>query len=229
LNSIRFSKRADRQHGIVEARNERIIMNIQINAKVSCTDGDCGQISCVIVNPITDALTHIVVRENTFPHEERLTPIKYIQETSSESVHLNCTLEEFFRMDHFIKHEYIELDRSYGGYAAGRYVYLPYASPIDEDFVDIEHERIPTGELAIHRGAEVEAVDGRVGKVDEFLVEPTSGHITHLIMREGHIWDQKDVTIPVSEIDHVEDNIVYLKADKNNIDALPTIPVHRWF
>lgn len=204
-------------------------MNIQINAKVSCTDGDCGQITCVIVNPVTDDLTHIVIREDPFPHEERLVPVKFIQETTPDAVQLNCTLADFSRMDHFIKHEYIELDKSYGGYSAGRYVYLPYASPIDEDYMDIEHERVPAGELAIHRGADVEATDGRIGKIDEFLVEPASGHITHMIMREGHIWDQKEVTIPTSEIDHVEDNIVYLSVSKDDISALPTIPVHHWF
>jgi sporulation protein YlmC with PRC-barrel domain len=204
-------------------------MDMPINAKVSCKDGECGQITCVIFNPVTEDLTHIVVKEYSFPHDERLIPVNFIQETTSNSVKLDCTLEEFSHMDHFIKHEYIELERSYRGFAPGHYVYLPYSSPLEEDFVDIEHERIPAGELAIHRGAEVEAVDGRVGKVDEFLVEPKNGHITHLIMREGHIWDQKEVTIPVSEIDHIRNNVVHLKVDKNNVAALPAIPIHRWF
>ena len=204
-------------------------MDISIDAKVHCKDGECGRIACVIFNPVTDDLTHIVVKENPFPFEERLVPMKFIQSATLDTVLLSCTLAEFFRMDHFIKHEYVELDKSFGGYSAGRYVYLPYASPIDEDYVDVEHERVPAGELAVHRGAKVEAVDGQVGKVDEFLVEPDNGHITHLIMREGHIWDQKDVTIPVSEIDHVEDDTVYLKASKNEIAALPTVLVHHWF
>jgi sporulation protein YlmC with PRC-barrel domain len=204
-------------------------MDIPIHAKVVCQDGECGQVTCVIFNPVTDNLTHIVVKENPFPHEERLIPIKLIQETSSNRVHLKCTQDEFGRMDHFVKHEYVELDKSYAGYAGGYYAYLPYASPVDEDYIDIQRESVPMGELAIHRGAEVQAADGHVGKVDEFLVEPANGHITHLIMCEGHIWDQKDVTIPVSEIDHVKDNIVYLKADKAAVEALPAIPVHRWF
>lgn len=35
--------------------------------------------------------------------------------------------------------------------------------------------------------------------------------ITHLVLRESHLWGQKDVTIPVSEIDRMEDNVVYHK------------------
>jgi uncharacterized protein YrrD len=204
-------------------------MDISINATVHSKDGECGRIACVIFNPVTDDLTHIVVKEDPFPYEERLVPIEFIQSSTAESVLLNCTKAEFFRMDHFIKHEYVELDRSYSGYPTGYYVYLPYASPIDEDYMDIEHERIPEGELAIHRGAVVNATDGRIGKVDEFLVEQDGGHITHIIMREGHIWGQKDVNIPITEIDHIEDDIVYLKASKTEIAALPAIPVHHWF
>jgi sporulation protein YlmC with PRC-barrel domain len=204
-------------------------MDISIDSKVHCKDGECGRITCVIVNPVTEDLTHIVIKEKDFPYEERLVPIKLIQCAVSDCVLLNCFKADFSHMGHFIKHEYVELDKSFGSYPAGRYVYLPYASPINEDFVDVEHERIPAGELAIHRGAVVQATDGQVGKVDEFLTEQIDGHITHLIMREGHIWDQKEVSIPVSEIDHVEDDIVYLKTSKNEIAALPTVPLHHWF
>jgi hypothetical protein len=66
-----------------------------------------------------------------------------------------------------------------------------------------------------------------VGKVDEFLVDPTSGHITHLILRDEHLWGQKDVAIPISEIEHTTEDIVYLKLSKRSIAALPTISVRR--
>jgi sporulation protein YlmC with PRC-barrel domain len=66
-----------------------------------------------------------------------------------------------------------------------------------------------------------------VGKVDEFLVDLSDGHITHLVLREGHLWGQKDVTIPVSEIQRIEEDTVYLKLDKHSIEKLPGIPVKR--
>jgi sporulation protein YlmC with PRC-barrel domain len=204
-------------------------MDISINAKVRCKDGECGRITCVIFNPVTEDLTHIVVKEDSFPNEERSVSLKFVQSTISDTVLLNCTKAEFSHMDQFIRHEYIELEKSFGGYPSEWYVYLPYSSPIDYDFMEVQHEHIPAGELAIHRGAKVRALDGQVGKVDEFLIEPANGHITHLVMREGHIWDQKDVSIPISEIDHVEDDIVYLKTDKNEIAALPAVPIHHWF
>ena len=46
-------------------------------------------------------------------------------------------------------------------------------------------------------------------------------------MREDHFWGAKDVTIPVSEIDKIGDEVVYLKLDKKAIESLPTVPVRR--
>ena len=111
-------------------------------------------------------------------------------------------------------------------YEVEEYRLWPYVLPEDE-VLPVELERVPPGELAIHRGAHVRARDGRVGRVDEFLVNVADGHITHLVLREGHLWGQKDVTIPVSEIGRIEEDTVHLKLDKASIEALPGIPVRR--
>ncbi len=68
---------------------------------------------------------------------------------------------------------------------------------------------------------------GRVGRLDELLVKPTSARITHLVVREGHLWGQKDVTIPIEQIDRIEEDGVYLKLDKHGVVALPTTPARR--
>ena len=88
--------------------------------------------------------------------------------------------------------------------------------------------QIPAGELAVRRGARVRATDGRLGQVDEFMIDPDSGHSTHLILREGLPWDRRHVDIPVSAIDRIEENVVYLNLDKKSIEALPFIQLRRW-
>jgi sporulation protein YlmC with PRC-barrel domain len=102
----------------------------------------------------------------------------------------------------------------------------PFSTP-EASFIRVEEEHIPANELAIRRGANVEATDGHVGRVDEFLINPENEGITHLILREGHLWGHKDVSIPVGQIDHYQDNTVYLKMDKHRIEALPAIPIRR--
>jgi len=63
--------------------------------------------------------------------------------------------------------------------------------------------------------------------VDEFLINPINDTISHLVLREGHLWGQKNITIPLSQIDRIDENTVWLKLDKQSIEALPAIPIHR--
>ena len=71
------------------------------------------------------------------------------------------------------------------------------------------------------------AVPPLVRLIDEVVVDRETMHLTHLVLREGHLWGQKDVMIPVDEIENIEENNVYLKLDKQSVAALPTFPVHR--
>jgi sporulation protein YlmC with PRC-barrel domain len=87
--------------------------------------------------------------------------------------------------------------------------------------------RIPVGELAVRRGAKVQATDGRVGRVDEFVVDTEDGQITHLVLRDDKLWGQKEITIPVAFFDRFEENTVYLNIDRSAVSDLPAIPVQR--
>ena len=95
------------------------------------------------------------------------------------------------------------------------------------EYIPIDEEQIPPGELAVYRGARVEAADGKVGVLGEFLVNPLTGHISHLILMEGHLWGKREVTIPVSAIDRIEEDTVYFKLDKKAVESLPSEPVRR--
>ena len=202
-------------------------MDIPVNAEVKCADGPAGRSIVLIVDPITRQVTHIVVRQKGGLHMERLVPVGLVAASTPHEIQLRCTLEELDRMDLFVDVEFIPSEYPYAAYDAEDQVFWPYVQAEEDVMVPIETERIPPGELAIHRGAHVQATDGRVGKVDEFLVDLSDGHITHLVLREGHLWGQKDVIIPVSEIQRIEEDTVYLKLDKHSIEKLPGIPVKR--
>jgi sporulation protein YlmC with PRC-barrel domain len=199
-------------------------MDIPVNAEVHCADGLCGRSTYIILNPVTRRVTHLVVKKKRFPHTEYLVPIDYVVEATSQLIRLRCAGRELVTFEAFIETEFVS--SNFPEYAGDPYMTWPYVIP-EAETLPLEHERIPPGELAIRRGARVEATDGHVGRVDEFLVDPTNGYITHLVLREGHLWGQKDVTISVSQIDHIEEDSVYLKLDKHSIEMLPTIPVRR--
>ena len=98
-------------------------------------------------------------------------------------------------------------------------------------FESMKYQQIPAGELAVRRGAHIEATDGYVGNVDEFVVNPANDCITHLVMREGHLWGKKDVIIPLSALDEKHKvsarDSLFLKINKLEVESLPTFPLHR--
>ncbi len=208
-------------------------MEIPLQAQVECTDGVCGLSVYVLINPLADEVTSLVVRE-TSTNTEYIVPVDMISATIVDTIRLSCNKAELEQMKPFVKTDFIEekmpvgnIGLAGGAYGMGSYYYIPYVTPELTVQVPVEHLQIPPGELAVRRGTRVEAKDGYVGKVDEFVVNPQTGHITYLVMREGHLWGAKNVIIPLSAMDDTGDDTLFLNLDKHQIESLPTFPVHR--
>ena len=209
-------------------------MEIPLQAQVECTDGVCGRSVYVLINPVIEKVTHLVLREDASPNTEYIVPVEAVSATIADTIQLRCSKAELEKMDPFIKTNYIQmrvLEKTWasggGSIGIGANYYLPYVTSERTVYKPIENQQIPPGELTVHRGTRVEAKDGYVGKVDEFVVNPENGNVTHLVMHEGHLWGSKDVIIPVSAMGDTRDDTVFLKLDKHQIEFLPTFPVHR--
>jgi len=211
-----------------------INVEIPLNAQVVCTDGLCGHSAFVLINPVIDQITHLVVKEDTSSNTEYIVPVDLIADTIAETIQLRCSRAEMEKMDPFIKTRYIEAEApdknvgfNRGMYPMGTYYYSPYNTPEGTEYESVDDQQIPPGELAVRRGTRVEATDGYVGHVDEFVVNPENCHITHLVMREGHLWGRKDVIIPLSAMGDTHDDTVFLKLNKHQVESLSSFPVHR--
>jgi sporulation protein YlmC with PRC-barrel domain len=208
-------------------------IEIPVEAQVICTDGNCGRSIGLLINPVFELVTHVVVKEEIPPEREYIVPVDLIFQTTSEMIQLTCSKAEFERLESFTKTEYIEekMPIYYSGYSEtyglGTHFLWPYVSPERNVSVPVEHPQIPPGELIIRRGAKVEANDGPIGQIDEFMINPDNGHITHLVMREGHHWGKKDVIIPLSAIKEAHKDKVILKIDKHAVGSLPAYKIHR--
>ncbi len=199
-------------------------MDVPINAKVNCSDGPCGRSTRVILNPGTKKITHVVVANgNAISETEYLVDVNRIMESDPNKIRLTVTREELAKMPVFSAAQFIP--SNLGGYTGIPYLMWPYYPAMTP--IKIEGKAIPVDELIIRRGARVNAIDGPVGKVDEFLIDPANTQITHLIMREGHLWGKREVTIPVSQIDHFKEETVFLRMTKMDVEKLPAVPVRR--
>ncbi len=210
------------------------MIDLPMNAEVQCSDGLAGHSTHVVVNPISKHITHLVVKGNWPFNQEYMVPIEQVDETAPGWIRLKCSNDDLQDMQAFVSEEYIptripDFDSWQESYVAWPMV-LP--APGYSDFVHtvvaVQHDNMPEGELSLHRGAKVEATDGYLGLVDELLVNSHNMHVTHLILRERHILKRREVAIPVSQIDHVDEERVYLKLDKKTVEELPTVPVQRW-
>ena len=215
--------------------------DIPLNAKVICIDGECGKSSHVIINPLNQTITHIVVENDSLrDSKQRLVPFNKIVETTHKSIQLKCTTKELAAMEKFTETHFINSDEAeYATFGSTDehifnevelYSMYPYVYSEDNLFsIAVEDERIPPGEMAVRRGADVRATDGLVGKVDEFVIDPENGHITHLVVREGHLWDKKELTLPLSAVDRLDEYVVELKLNKKTVKSLPAIPLKRFY
>ncbi len=201
-------------------------MEIPFGVQVHCTDGRCGRSTYIIMNPTNDEVTHLVVRERQPSRIEHLVPMSSLKSTAAEVIMLDLTKEEFLNLEQFNQQEFIYTDLPHHATDPKLTLLWPYAVPAKR-VVDSQIRPIPPGQLAVRRGAQVRATDGPVGKIDEFIVDPETCYITHLVMREGNLLGKKNVTIPVSVIDRIDEKIVQLNISRDQVAQMPKIRVIR--
>lgn len=124
----------------------------------------------------------------------------------------------------FARDEFIPYDEM--GFYGGPSILWPYF-PLAAPYVMLEKEHMPTDQLAIRKGTEVKASDGHLGNIDEFLIDLVHDQITDLVVREGHLWKTRHLTIPVDQIDHYQENAIYLKLSRQAANRLPDFPMQR--
>jgi hypothetical protein len=207
-------------------------MDIPLNVKVECTDGVCGRSIFVLIDPAIERLTHLIVGDELSNLTGYMVPIDFVSVTIAGTIQLRCTKADLKKMDPFIPTRFIQQEVSNyiwnRGYGWEKSYYWPYVvSAKRSGDPSVQGLSIPVKEMAIGRGTRVEASDGYVGNVDEFVVNPENGTITHMVMREGHLWGKKDVIIPLSALGETREGIMFLNLDKHQIESLPTFPVHR--
>ena len=199
------------------------MIHIPLNASVSCLDGPGGESTQIIINPTTQKISYVVVREEAAGRTERLVPVEQVLQTTHNTIDLKCTINELAAMESFVETHYIRTASP--EYMKGStYLALPYAVLSEPEYLKVEESHVPPEELAIRRGTGVQATDGWVGTVDEFLIDPETGNVTHLVLREGNLWGKRALTLPVSAIEKVFDDSVYLKLDKKTVGKLPAVP-----
>lgn len=175
--------------------------DIPMSARVDCEGNACGRATHVIVNLETRRVTRLVVKERGLHSKQRLVPVDQIAGTTPERVLLRCSRDELAGMRAFIGTQFIREERlRWECYACS---YMACVCRNAREWVPAKHACVRAAELAVRRGTKVQIVDGRAGRIQELVMDPVTGCITHLVLREGHLRPQRTVTIPIAEIDRI--------------------------
>ncbi len=198
-------------------------MDFEIGAPVRCTDGDAGRVGALIANPVARSLAHLAVGVEHEPSGTRLVPVELVREASKAGVELSCSLAELARQPVFHDVEFVPYMPDTGD--AGAMLAWPYYG-LNERETGVIVDRVPAGEIEIRRGDVLHASDGGVGRV-EGLVVAEDGHITHVVLEEGHLWHHKVVAVPIGSVERIEADGIHVRLSKQELRDLPELGLER--
>ena len=211
-----------------------------IGTEVSCSDGACGELSRVVVDPVARAVTHLVVEPKHDPGFGRLVPLDLVDATAA-GIRLRCTMAEFDKLGPAEETKFIPGGTGSVDYAEGEVLSWPYyglgmggglvapAGGLGVDMADIGqtviYDKIPLGEVSVSRDQPVHATDGNIGRVQGLIIDPSDHHVTHVLLQEGHLWGRKEVAIPISAVSRVDEDGIQLSMAKAGVQDLPPVDI----
>jgi sporulation protein YlmC with PRC-barrel domain len=185
-----------------------------IGARANCSDGFCGVLRRIIIDPDARTVTHLAIEPRHGSQTGRLVPVDLV-ESADDEIRLRCTIAEFDNLDPADETEVVEgLGLGIGSVAGGAPMGIPGPSPI------VVEDVIPKGETEVCPGDPVHCLDGEIGQVQGLLVDPDDQQVTHVLLREGHLWGRKEVAIPISAVTGAEYGIK-VNLTKKQVEDLP--------
>jgi len=199
-------------------------MDMPVTADVNCADGPCGQSTSLIIDPTDQHVTHVVVRQKGPGGVEHMVPLALVRDATRLSIMLKCTADSLAKLERFLEDDYAWVYLPLLNPSPGYYLGWPNSTDPASTPTGKRHDHVPLGELAIQREVWVEATDGRLGRLEGFQVSPEDQRILSLVVREWVVGEQKILVIPVSTVDLIQENIVYLNTDLDSLRGLSSRP-----
>jgi sporulation protein YlmC with PRC-barrel domain len=217
-------------------------ITLVIGTTAHCSDGFPGEVKSVVIDPGARAVTHLVVEprleHGTAAGLARLVPLDHVDATADE-IGLRYTGAEFKDLS--------PAEETLAEFVPGLNVPVQLL-PSGEGWRDAdgpvvdggtipqirEMETVPvlptTGEgeteVEEHRGDHVHATDGDIGELRGLRIDSSDGHVTQLLLKEGHLWDRKEVAIPIGNVSGFDAGI-RLNLTKQQVRDLPPADIDR--
>jgi sporulation protein YlmC with PRC-barrel domain len=185
-----------------------------IGAGVRCEEGECGSIKRVVIDPVAQRVTHLVVDPGK--GEDKLVPVTLV-DGETEGIKLACTAGRFEALESAAEEQFLPGGDNDFGYDPAQTMMWPFFRPnialaggtnppplnsLSSGVGRHVQERVPAGEVQIRRGDRVEARDGEAGRVHGLVVDGQQNTVSHVLLSEGHLWGKKTVAVPIADVDN---------------------------
>jgi len=201
---------------------ETTVFTIGVDATGS--DGVCGEVIRVVIDPVTRAVTHLVVEPKHRRGLGRLVPLDLVDAVPGE-VRLGCTVAEFEKLDSAEETRFLPGYSGFGGYGPSEILLWPYYGLSRGNAPQVfTYDTVPLGEVAVRRDDHVHATDGDIGQVQGLIID-RDHLVTHVLLQEGHLWGRKEVAIPIGAVTGIDNDGIRLNFTKQDVEDLPPVAV----
>ena len=171
-----------------------------LGAEVACTDGHCGLVHGLVVDPKAKRVTHLVAEPEHRVGLGRLVPADLVDAVAG-GVRLSCDLATFDQLPHAEDTEVIAgAPIEYARFTG----WLGAPAPPQTDVRDV----LPPGEVGMSAGVVVSATDGPIGVVAGFAITAGDHAIVAVLVREDRLlWGHKVVSIPIRAVTDLRDGV----------------------
>jgi hypothetical protein len=204
-----------------------------IGSSVSCSDGPCGKLTRVVVDPAARTVTHLVVEPPHRGDTSRLVPVR-LARAGTAAIQLRCTMSQFEGLREAEETQIVpgalgELDNGqdhklsapyYGRGGMGLAMAIGTGLGTGTAPQRITTDRIPAGKVEVRIAEHVHATDGPIGKVRGLIVLARGHQVTHILLDEGHLWGKRRVAIPIGAVADFSDG-VRLSLTRDEVRDLP--------
>ncbi len=214
-------------------------MEFNENARVyTARNDDLGKIDRIIIDPVADEVTQLVVRKGIFLPEEKIVPVSDIATATKERVELKDSArpDEYRPFD---ESRYVAVNPSGATDASGTPTpnptipslawYGPYGAPLPPELPytrTVTARNIPERAVALEPESPVFSKDrDQIGTISEVITNE-DGRATHLVI--NYDVPAPERAVPITFVQRIGDGGVHLSVDPTTVGALPPFDRDRY-
>ncbi len=191
-------------------------------------DKHVGSVDRIVIDPVTQQLTHVVVRKGIFFPEDKLIHFEDISTATPERINLRQGVDST-RLDPFVERHFVPLDETdlregdvvYDpGFVSAWYGPIGIAPPMHRDaLLSVSERNIPDRLLALEAGLAVLSSDHVVVGHLERVLATDDGRPTHFIIDAGGLSLERRA-VPIGWVGEITEEGIALGVTAHMVETI---------